>query len=179
MTSLSTDGKFDICGRCKAHQHCCARIHTGNIESPFLTPSEASAISHQTSLSQDEFSERADAGSQLISLKSRNGNCYFYNKGKCSIYDSRPLDCRLFPFDIIETADENFFWIVYNELCPEKFDYRDYFDAAKRLLANSCWSRDEIRDFASHGGNLVRSHSHTVIEPVVFTNGQPVAHRVE
>lgn len=43
--------------------------------------------------------------------------CAFLDpSGKCKIYDSRPLDCRLFPLDIIE-RDGEYYWCVFTT-CP-------------------------------------------------------------
>lgn len=43
--------------------------------------------------------------------------CTFLDKqGKCKIYDIRPLDCRLFPLDIIE-QDGEYYWCVFTT-CP-------------------------------------------------------------
>jgi Fe-S-cluster containining protein len=44
--------------------------------------------------------------------------CVFLDReGKCSIYDLRPLDCRLFPLDIIEENGE-YYWCVFTT-CPD------------------------------------------------------------
>jgi Fe-S-cluster containining protein len=44
--------------------------------------------------------------------------CAFLNgEGKCSIYDIRPLDCRLFPLDIIE-EDGDYYWCIFTT-CPD------------------------------------------------------------
>ncbi len=42
--------------------------------------------------------------------------CAFLNEaGKCKIYSLRPLDCRLFPLDVIE-SDGAYYWCVF-QLC--------------------------------------------------------------
>jgi Fe-S-cluster containining protein len=133
-----------------------------------LTKSEALAISKRTNLDADDFTEGPSQNRNFLSLKAYKGKCYFYDSGRCSIYEDRPLDCRLFPFDIVQAEDGNFYWIVYNEFCPESFDYRLYFSAAKRLLAYAHWSRDEVDRFASHGHGLVQNHAHTIIEQVTL-----------
>lgn len=35
-------------------------------------------------------------------LLTRGKGCVFYKYGKCDIFSVRPLDCRLFPFDILD-----------------------------------------------------------------------------
>lgn len=38
-------------------------------------------------------------------------------KEKCNVYHNRPIDCRLFPFDI-HKMDEKFYWIIWvDEKC--------------------------------------------------------------
>ena len=44
--------------------------------------------------------------------------CKFLDKkGRCSIHDQRPIDCRLWPFDI-EKKNNKFYWVYYNTDCP-------------------------------------------------------------
>lgn len=57
--------------------------------------------------------------------------CFFVNN-KCSIYECRPIDCRLFPFDFKEIDGE--YWLVY---------YNSV-NICKALPTNN----DEIKNFA-------------------------------
>ena len=41
---------------------------------------------------------------------------FLMEDGMCMIHGSKPVDCRLFPFDIVKT-DKEFFWIVWNFNC--------------------------------------------------------------
>ena len=44
--------------------------------------------------------------------------CKFISENSlCLVYDRRPTDCRLFPFDIIEEKGL-FFWVYWNTECP-------------------------------------------------------------
>ena len=45
-----------------------------------------------------------------------NGACMFLKNGVCSVYSQRPLECRIFPFDI-ELTGNKFMWILW-EICP-------------------------------------------------------------
>jgi Fe-S-cluster containining protein len=59
--------------------------------------------------------ERARLG--FAEHKSRDdGSCQFLVNGLCSIYESRPLECRIFPFDF-EEVDGQLDWIIW-EQCP-------------------------------------------------------------
>jgi Fe-S-cluster containining protein len=42
---------------------------------------------------------------------------YFGQNNLCQIYDSRPIDYRMFPFDI-DMADDEYFWIIWDIDCP-------------------------------------------------------------
>lgn len=51
----------------------------------------------------------------IIKKKENSTHCSFWDEEKsiCQIYANRPLDCRLFPFDICWYGDA-FYWIVYS-----------------------------------------------------------------
>ena len=57
-----------------------------------------------------------------IKKKDNSTECVFWNGdlGGCSIYESRPIDCKLYPFDILLIGNE-YCWIVYS--CNEKSDW--------------------------------------------------------
>jgi Fe-S-cluster containining protein len=66
--------------------------------------------------------------------------CKFLSESRlCLIYKKRPIDCRLFPFDIVE---ENgiFYWVYWNTDCPiTKMGYANEWEirlknAEKKLL---------------------------------------------
>ena len=60
--------------------------------------------------------------------------CYFHKGGRCEIYSVRPLDCRFFPFDIIEDEEDNLRWIIYTDLCPVDFEYQVSFQKLKAFF---------------------------------------------
>ena len=39
--------------------------------------------------------------------------CHFYKDCKCTIYDIRPIDCRIFPYDIKLENDGNYYLVYY------------------------------------------------------------------
>lgn len=47
-------------------------------------------------------------------LRRRNGACYFYRGGECSIYNIRPMVCRLFPFAYSEAGVVVHPWALNN-----------------------------------------------------------------
>lgn len=62
--------------------------------------------------------------------------CAFLERrtGKCRIYDIRPLDCRLFPLDIVEEGGE-YYWCVFTT-CPNWEKMRELFEPFIPLLEN-------------------------------------------
>jgi|GEM_PF-1244872 len=62
---------------------------------------------------------------------------FLMRDGLCMIHESKPVDCRLFPFDIVKT-DGEFFWIVWKLDCHilgESGRFEEYLrDLEERLL---------------------------------------------
>jgi len=58
----------------------------------------------------------------------RDGGCIFFDtrEDKCDIYERRPLDCRLFPFDI-KLSDDKTEYIIgyYPDLCERELPYEN------------------------------------------------------
>lgn len=99
----------------------------GEIDNAVVFPDEVIKIERYTGVNRNDFIQESrypkhHAFQTLIGRES--GGCYFHRDSRCLIYHFRPLDCRLFPFDIIEDKDEKLRWIYYTGLCPVKFDYR-------------------------------------------------------
>jgi Fe-S-cluster containining protein len=49
--------------------------------------------------------------------------CIYAKENRCHLYEDRPLDCRLFPLDIIE--DEGTYWWCIFTVCPKHEIIRD------------------------------------------------------
>lgn len=74
---------------------------------------------------------------KTIKKKSNSTECIFWDgkTGGCTIYESRPIDCRLYPFDILYVGD-SYHWIVYS--CNEKSDWN--------------WSENYLKSLESDDG---------------------------
>ncbi len=62
----------------------------------------------------DDFYQKSG---ELFTLKTKsNGYCIFFSNKhkKCKIYDIRPFDCRIFPFDFVTFTRERGFWVIWN-----------------------------------------------------------------
>lgn len=46
--------------------------------------------------------------------------------GKCKIYEDRPTDCRLFPFDIVLDKASGEYWVgYYTDICIKELPQRE------------------------------------------------------
>ncbi|PJE81685.1 hypothetical protein COU58_01205 [Candidatus Pacearchaeota archaeon CG10_big_fil_rev_8_21_14_0_10_32_42] len=50
-------------------------------------------------------------------------SCRYAKENRCTLYEDRPLDCRLFPLDIIK-EDEKYWWVIFT-ICPQHEIIRD------------------------------------------------------
>ena len=133
MTILGT---YKFCEECPTSGNCCSRVRpNGEVDSPVLFPKDLEKIEEYTGENINSFSlVRNELGDSLRFLKTGTNGCYFHQEGKCGIYQVRPLDCRLFPLDVIKTPDGRIALIAYTRLCPVGFDPKEHIEQAKKLL---------------------------------------------
>jgi Fe-S-cluster containining protein len=100
-------GTYDFCQQCVGHESCCNHIDE-DIDLPVLLPQEVKTIKDKyniknfvkvINLQKKESNKTLKNIYQIIPSK-KTGTCPFYIKNKCTIYSDRPIDCRIFPFDI-------------------------------------------------------------------------------
>lgn len=130
------DGTYDFCTQCYQEKAvcCCASEY---VDMPLFLDTETAAI--RSSLSRREkqqpkrsFSKPLPGSFSQASVRQilrdertdENGNietkCHFFDLSSnvCKIYGGRPLDCRLFPFDIKLSANNSEYIIgYYTDLC--------------------------------------------------------------
>ena len=109
-------GTYQFCNGCVGKFDCCCNCES--IDMPILLPFEAKSISAITKKSIDSFAEKKT--NNLYQMKrvgdDPNRECIFFQNNRCSIYNNRPVDCRMFPFDFKEFDGE--YWVVYyNKVC--------------------------------------------------------------
>lgn len=150
---MNDPGTFSVCATCK--QHCCSRL---GMDAPVLLDGEAERIAWSTWSPVESVMDPAVPG-QMPTLKQRSNCCQFYRGGKCTIHDIRPLDCRLFPFDLMQ-AKGDLYLIAHTAFCPEGFDISSLIEDALLLLAE-LWP-DRIR-YANHETPLLSHGEYRVI----------------
>lgn len=121
MIIISTPGNFKQCENCKINGECCKSFC--EINSPCVNNQELKQIKDITK--SDNFFIKVD--DNLFNLKNYTGKCIFYKNGKCSIYQNRPTDCKLFPFDIIK-KNSRYYLILY------LLDCYDYDNIKKEII---------------------------------------------
>ena len=107
---LSCLGTFSKCSQCSRLKNCCNSFDI--IDDPLATKQELVQIERTFQL----LIYNKQLNDSFFSLNDGSGTCCFYNNNKCTIYDARPLDCRLFPFDIKRIRKE-FCLVVYTNPC--------------------------------------------------------------
>ncbi len=129
------NGTFDFCYKChEDHKVCCCASE--KVDTPVFLNSEIALIRNnlvektqakntfsknlaepfrESDVRQMNRDEKQDSSGNLLYSK-----CYFYDlKGKkCNIYQGRPIDCRMFPYDIKLSKDKKEYIVgYYTELC--------------------------------------------------------------
>lgn len=164
------NGSFEFCDRCSSNSNCCVRFRQGlgEVASPPLLGQEAEAIAANTGLNVADFAERDVFVPSDIAIKRTGNGCYFYRNGRCQIYSLRPLDCKIFPYSIINQND-HFFWIIYTDLCPSITEAKfrgEHFFAVKQLFRDSRTTLADLASYVRHGRDIMAPHKYELIEPV-------------
>lgn len=106
---LTTTGFFPKnCINCK-EKFCC------KIQPSFLTRCDVIRLKTIIQMYPRCVVKHKVKGVDCLFLRKVNNHCYFYDvkSGECMVYDFRPLDCRLFPLDVLRIHDK-YFWICYD-----------------------------------------------------------------
>lgn len=105
-------GTYAFCNSCVGKFDCCCNCN--EIDMPILLPNEAENIEVISRKPIDSFAKKLT--NNLYQMKRDNNDdpskgCIFFQNNGCTIYDNRPIDCRLFPFDFKEINGE--YWLIY------------------------------------------------------------------
>ena len=101
----------NLCESCSS-KPCCT-----NCDSPFLFEQDLINLSKINKSGTKYVGENhINSNKQKVLRKKSNSNqCIMWDEknNHCSIYEHRPFDCRMFPFDIMKYGND-FFWVVYS-----------------------------------------------------------------
>ena len=114
-------GTFNLCSNCVGNNStCCCDT---SVDSPMILPNEVEVISKKMGIEKEVFSNRVNLAKinndyslkDLYQMKrnAKDNSCYFYRNNQCTIYDIRPIDCRIFPYDIKLEKDGNYYLVYY------------------------------------------------------------------
>ena len=114
-------GTFNLCSNCVGKSATCCG--NPNVDSPMLLPKEVETISKNMNINIEDFSNKIDFSKMyddeslkvLYQMKRQENDhkCYFYKNNQCTIYEIRPIDCRIFPYDIKLENDGNNYLVYY------------------------------------------------------------------
>ena len=160
-------GSFGFCHSCPTEKNCCTRMRAySSIDNAVVFNEEIDQIEKISRVSRIDFLQigRYSEDGPYQTLKQNGiGGCYFYKGGRCEIYSVRPLDCRFFPFDIIEDDEDNLRWIIYRDLCPVDFDYVESF---QKLKAFFDLSRELALAYSRANAPGMELNRYVVLDPV-------------
>jgi Fe-S-cluster containining protein len=166
---MSSAFQLDACVRCSGF-NCCTKVKVnGAVDAPFLTPYDERLIATTLNRLPSEFAVRQQLKSQgpAVSLlrTAEVGGCIFFQSqtGRCEIYETRPIDCRLFPLDIKE-INGRFHWVLY--------DYEHCRLTASDLISLLAYAREVLpillpvlRQYVEYAPQMDKI-GFTVLEPI-------------
>ncbi|MGQ0771250.1 MAG: YkgJ family cysteine cluster protein [Nitrososphaerota archaeon] len=161
---MTNDDKYSIktlCSNCM-HQSCC----TG-FDSAVVFPEDLVNFQNNDKATDEFLEDVVIAGKTLKQIRKKQSHeCIFWS-GKCEIYAFRPLDCRLFPFDI-DMIDGEFYWILY--ACNTDTNWKWTEDYLQKLEADPMLHkrRDYFEIFAKGPYSEPERMPYTVLRKVRF-----------
>lgn len=168
MERLSLNKPLSCCENC--HAHCCLEVQPfgGLISGPFLTEIDITRISKNIGIARSEFVQEIYHPRTLKMakfIKTPGGvACMFYDWQThfCAIHNSRPLDCRLFPFDFISKGDNRYQWIVYDICAVDEREIKRLLQSAKEEILP--FMMQDLRDYSMLPMGLTEQGRYQVLE---------------
>ncbi|MCA1568651.1 MAG: YkgJ family cysteine cluster protein [Acidobacteria bacterium] len=159
------------CANCPVHLVCCSVSSKGGIvESPYLLPTDIKAISELKALEPEEFVEyriNEITGNTVSFVKTPKGvGCRFHDSlsGKCSIYHARPLDCRLYPLDVM-LIQGGYYWILWEHCSITQDDIQALLAYGESILP---LIREHLHDYATVPMEMMDKSPFQIIAPIQF-----------
>ena len=100
---------------CQCSGKCC-RFRDG-YHRVYVSPDERRALAGALGITPSVFTRQYCIPAEgEYSLKANDGACVFLDKGLCSVYEARPLQCRTWPFWPENMSRKA--WAVVSAFCP-------------------------------------------------------------
>ena len=167
-TKKSPFGSYDLCRNCN-DKTCCS-----GYDSAILTLHDLKNIINNGYI-KDEFSQIINYNGKLIQVlkkKKKSTYCIFWDEKqkKCSIYDIRPFDCQMFPFDVNYFHGE-YYWVVYS--CNNSGDWKWTEDYLVKLEKNPQFNIimnyiDENKIYSSFEFDESQDFDYKIIRKVIW-----------
>lgn len=123
------EGTYNHCSSCSIKKNCCCDFDD-EIDNIIVTAEEKNALIQRTGQEYEKYFRKInDKAYNILNIDSK---CPFYKKG-CTVYDIRPSDCRLFPFDL-KNIDGKYYLIRYDLPCGSKQVNEDNLDSIINTL---------------------------------------------
>lgn len=152
-------GTFLQCTKCSKTNNCCCNFE--KIDRPIISQEEKKKIElcYDNNDDKELFQKLTN---ECFNITTINNNCIFYD-GNCKIYNSRPYDCRLYPYDI-KKINGKFFLVIY------KLDCIQY----KNFLGNVDYLIEKIKPFINtftdmHYNSKLNDLEYTIIKEIQIT----------
>ncbi len=126
------DGTYTHCSDCKIKKNCCCDFDD-EIDNIVTTVKEKEQILQRVGKTYEKYFLKIN--NEAFNILNVKGICPFYNKA-CTIYDIRPSDCRLFPYDLKE-INGKYYLIQYDLPCGSKNvneDVDEVIDVLKTII---------------------------------------------
>ncbi len=107
-----SSGTYVYCSQCKIEKNCCCDFEDG-IDNVVTTVQEKQRIIDRVGMDAEQYF--VPINETAFNIINQGAICPFYSNG-CTIYDIRPSDCRLFPYDLKELNDK-YYLIKYDLPC--------------------------------------------------------------
>jgi Fe-S-cluster containining protein len=108
----------NVCFACNCCGLCCGNTPQKE-RHILLLASEAKKIAEKMHWLIEDFTiEIIDSKPYVFEMKKINGKCFFLKDNKCDIYESRPLICRFYPFELRFNPDRDTYVFNYTLECP-------------------------------------------------------------
>jgi len=125
-----------LCEKCD-HKSCCNDYVT-----PFVTTAEYDQLSK---LGHTDFADSVlinGINGYALKKKKNSEECIFWDKKSgCTVYEKRPFDCKVFPFDIYK-IDGKYTWVVYS--CNSTSDW-SWSEGLLRVLERDTITMDLLK----------------------------------